>query len=84
MKFFDLEFCIFKDDYITNVNQVDNRLNNIEISSKTMDKIYVGRCIGTGTSWLKTCSSHLGNITDINIWNRALTQTELTGWTTCR
>ena len=41
--------------------------------------IYVGTCYND-----EICSLHNGEITDVNIWNKALSLEEIIGWTDCR
>ena len=65
---------------MTNINFVDERLKNVEVPSNFLDIIYVGRCADNSSD----CSQHSGDITDVNIWNRALSMDEMLGWTNCR
>ena len=58
---------------------MDERLKNVELPSDFLDMIYVGTCYND-----EICSLHNGEITDVNIWNRALTLEEIIGWTDCR
>ena len=71
---------LFQDGLVTNINHVDERLKNVEVPSDFLDIIYVGRCAEDGA----VCSLHNGDITDVNIWNRALSLDEMIGWTNCR
>ena len=68
-----------KDGKITNINFVDERLRNVMLPTDFLDMIYVGRCWDN-----EICSLHNGQITDVNIWNRALSLDEILGWTDCR
>ena len=69
---------------MTNINSVDKNLEDVYVPSNFLDIIYIGRCNGKDLPWLKSCSLHFGKITDVNIWNRALTIDEMLGWTNCR
>ena len=61
------------------MNLTDYAVKNVEIPSDFLDSIYVGRC----KDRQKTCSRHFGKITDVNIWNRALSVPESLSWTNC-
>ena len=65
---------------MTNIDFVDERLKNVKVPSNFLDIIYVGRCADNSSD----CSLHSGDITDVNIWNRALSMEEMIGWTNCR
>ena len=69
-----------KDGQVTNIDFVDERLKNVKVPSNFLDIIYVGRCADNSSD----CSLHSGDITDVNIWNRALSMEEMIGWTNCR
>ena len=60
---------------MTNINHSDKDLTDLEIPSNFLDIIHIGR---------STVHFDYGNITDVNIWNRALTLDEMLGWTNCR
>ena len=65
---------------MTNINHSDKDLTDLEIPSYFLDIIHIGR------STIEGAKLHFdyGNITDVNIWNRALTLDEMLGWTNCR
>ena len=71
---------LFQDGKVTNIDMVDERLRNLEIPENFLDHIYVGRCADPE----KVCSVHAGDITDVNIWNRALSLQEMIEWTNCQ
>ena len=71
--------ALAKDGKITNINFVDERLRNVMLPLDFLDMIYVGRCWDD-----EIYSLHNGEITDVNIWNRALSLDEILGWTDCR
>ena len=71
---------MFQDGKVTNIDMVDERLRNLEIPENFLDHIYVGRCADPE----KVCSVHAGDITDVNIWNRALSLQEMIEWTNCQ
>ena len=52
----------------------------LEIPSNFLDIIHIGRSTEEGAK----VHFDYGNITDVNIWNRALTLDEMLGWTNCR
>ena len=55
-------FCICsisKDGQLTNINFVDPRIKNAELTPDFLDTIYVGRCAEDGAQ----CSIHDGDIT---------------------
>ena len=56
----------------------------VKVSPNFLNSIYVGRCAGNLSYFDQPCSMHFGHITDINIWNKALTLEEMIGWTNCR
>ena len=70
----------FKDGSVTNINHVDENVRNVLVPEDMLDSIYVGRCV----SDKEYCSVHAGSFTDVNIWNRALSNNEMIRWTNCR
>ena len=64
---------------MTNINHVDERLKNVTVPENLLDLIYAGRC-PKNTSY---CSVHSGEITDVNVWNRAMDLEEMLAWTNC-
>ena len=62
------------------MDRVDKRIKDARLNPNFLDTIFVGRCADDK----RTCSLHSGDITDINIWNTALTIKEMIEWTNCR
>ncbi len=56
-------------------------MTEVEIPENFLSKIYIARC---AFDYKFTCSTPEGQISDFNIWKRALTQEEAEDWTTCR
>ena len=63
---------------MTNINHSDKDLTDLEIPSNFLDIIHIGEEESPKVHF------DYGNITDVNIWNRALTLDEMLGWTNCR
>ena len=64
-----------------NVDFVDPSLVDVIIPPDFLNKTYIGRC---SYDFAGSCSKHGGELADFNIWSRALTETEMLDWTTCR
>ena len=73
-------FTVVKDGVVTNQNSVQDGLRDVLIPENLLDLIYVGRCAEEEQS----CSVHGGDITDVNLWNRALSLQEMIDWTSCK
>ena len=71
---------VFQDGFATNINKVDFNIKNAKVSQTFLDSLYVGRCADEQ----KSCSQHFGDITDVNMWNKALTENDMKMWTNCR
>ena len=71
----------FQDGRPLNVNGVYDYLKRVEIPEDFLSKIYVQRC---EFNYTNTCSAPDGMFTDLNVWDRALTQEEAEAWTSCR
>ena len=65
---------------MTNLDSVQEGLKDVILPENLLDLIYVGRCVKMEHS----CSVHAGDITDVNLWNKALTFEEMTDWTSCQ
>ena len=59
---------------------MDLTIRKAKVSSTFLDTIYVGRCVDEQQS----CSLHFGDITDVNMWNKALLEDDMKKWTNCR
>ena len=68
-----------KDGKITNINFVYKNVEKYKLPDDFLDMIYIGRC----DEQRRDCSAHSGNISDVNIWNRAMTIEEMINWTDC-
>ena len=64
-----------------NVDQADPDLTQVAIPDDFLSKVYLARC---ALDYKNTCSSPQGEITDFNIWSKALTPDEMKDFTTCR
>lgn len=56
-------------------------LSQVVIPSDFLNKVYLGRC---SFDFKKTCSTPEGELSDFNVWSRALSVDEMTAWTSCR
>ncbi len=72
---------IFQDGSVTNVNYADAKLTDVKIPKDFLSKTYLARC---PFDYKMACSAPEGEVTDFNIWDRALTETEAVDWTSCR
>ncbi len=70
-----------QDGRTLNVNFTDPQLVNVSIPADFLSKVYLGRC---AYDYINTCSLPGGQISDFNVWSRALTEKEMQDWTTCR
>ena len=68
-----------KDGKVTNINQIEKRIEHLALPEDLLDLIFVGRCPES----TKYCSVHSGEFTDINFWNKALNVQEMIAWTNC-
>ena len=64
-----------------NFNYPDPGLTEVVIPSDFLSKVYLARC---SFNYSNSCSGPEGQISDFNIWDRALSQKEAEDWTTCR
>jgi dissimilatory sulfite reductase (desulfoviridin) alpha/beta subunit len=64
-----------------NVNGSYPSLKETKIPEEFLSKVYLARC---SFDYDKGCSSPEGQISDFNIWDRALSEKEATDWTSCR
>ena len=62
------------------MDRIDETIKDARLNPNFLDTIFVGRC----SDDKRACSLHSGDITDINIWNSALTVKEMIEWTNCR
>jgi hypothetical protein len=60
---------------------VEPLLQNVTIPSNFLHKTYLGMC---AQDYNGGCSGPEGQISDFNVWDRALTEEEMVDWTTCR
>jgi hypothetical protein len=58
---------------------VEPELSNVTIPSSFLQNTYLGMC-----SYEGGCSGPEGQISDFNVWDRALSEKEMIDWTTCR
>lgn len=72
---------VVKDGRAMNLNNVDLSVKDVQIPGDFLSKVYLARC---SFDYKGTCSSPEGQISDFNVWDRALKLSELEDWTTCR
>ncbi len=56
-------------------------MTKVVIPDDFLNKTYLARC---AFDYKYTCSTPEGQISDFNIWSRALSSQEAIDWTTCR
>ena len=56
-------------------------MTKVDIPTDFLNKTYLARC---SFDFKYTCSTPEGQISDFNIWSRALTRKEAEEWTSCR
>ena len=79
---YDTKFVRFAvNGNFTNINHKDKRLENVQLPTDLLDKIYLGRCPWDHTD---SCSKHNGKFADFNLWDRPLSEQEMLDWTSCR
>ena len=64
-----------------NMNGSQPNLVDTVIPPDFLTKIYLGRC---AFDYQPGCTTPGAQITDFNVWDRALTQQEATDWTSCK
>ena len=62
-------------------NIIDDSLRNLVFPENFLSLIYLGRC---NYNFSGSCASHGAQITDFNIWDRALSEQEMSQWTKCQ
>ena len=72
---------MLQDGKALNINYPDKEMTMVDIPEDFLSKVYLARC---SFDYKFTCSTPEGQISDFNIWKRALTQREAEDWTTCR
>ena len=60
---------------------MDENLQRMEVPKELLFKVYIMRC---ANNFEKDCTAPGGMATDFNLWDRALSETELRQWTTCK
>ena len=73
-------FTVVKNGNVSNLDRIDNHVQHVFLPDNLLDLIYIGRCVNKKDS----CSQHAGDITDVNLWNRALSLQEMIDWTSCQ
>ena len=66
---------------LTNIDSVDPRLENVNLPSDLLDRIFLGRCPWNFTD---SCSKHNGKFADFNLWDTPLTEKQMLDWTSCK
>ena len=69
---------ILQDGHETNIDFVDKEISVESLNFEVLGSIYFGRRAFKGNS------EHAGKLSDINIWDYALSKEEMTLWTTCQ
>ncbi len=64
-----------------NIDYADPDLKEVQIPEDFLNKTYLARC---SFDYKFTCSTPEGQISDYNVWSRALTLQEAEDWTTCK
>ena len=70
---------ILQDGMKTNADYHDNHIKLEGIKPDFMNHIYVGRCADSK----EDCSHHAGKLSDVNVWSKPLTFSEMIDWTSC-
>ncbi len=65
----------------TIVDIQDKNVNFDIVPDDWLKNVYVGMCPLGGTY---SCSRHSGEVTDFNIWSRAMSKEEMLAWTSCK
>lgn len=64
-----------------NINYADPAMTGVVFPPNFLSKVYIGRC---SFDFKQTCSTPEGQLTDFNMWDRALSLKEMEDWTTCQ
>ncbi len=56
-------------------------MKDVSIPKDFLSKVYLARC---PYDFIMGCSPPEGEITDFNVWDRALTEQEAKDWTSCK
>ena len=62
-------------------NHPDEELTDVQFPEDFLSKLFLGR---GSYDYKFSASSPESQYTDLNIWDRFLTEEELVGWTTCQ
>ncbi len=76
-----LSSLYYKDGKPLNVNYADDGLSQMAIPDDMLTHVYLGRC---SHNYSNHCSLLGGQISDFNVWDRALSEEEAKDWTSCR
>ncbi len=62
------------------MNHYEPNVKYAQYPEDFLDHVYLGRCLKPDP----VCSGPEGEITDFNMWRRALTEKEMADWTSCK
>ena len=70
-----------QDGKTLNIDMSDPVLKNFQIPKDLLNNTHIGRC---SFDFMGGCSNPGGQLSDFNIWSRALTAKEMQDWTSCK